>query len=87
MIRRSEKAVLRLRIDVRGSRYDSLAGETRSLRWFQEVPRVIAKARAQEPIDWGGAMVSANGYELLEGAAMASYFDKIKLLAASSTAQ
>jgi len=61
---RSKVAVLRLRVPVRGSRYDSAAGETRTLIWRQTVPRVVAQARAGEAIDWGGAMVRAGDYEL-----------------------
>jgi hypothetical protein len=59
-------AVLRLRVPVRGARYDSAVGETRTVMWRQTVPRVVAQARAGEAIDWGGAMVRFGEYELQE---------------------
>ena len=62
-------AVLRLRVDVRGARYDSKAGEQRTVMWRQSVPRVVAQARAGEAIDWGGAMVRAGDYELTKDSA------------------
>ncbi len=58
-------AVLRLQVDVRGSRYDSKAGERRTIMWRQATPRVVEQAMAGEAIDWGGAMVRAGDYELL----------------------
>lgn len=62
-------AVLRLRVDVRGARYDSKAGEQRTVMWRQSVPRVVAQARAGEAIDWGGAMVHAGDYEMTKDSA------------------
>jgi hypothetical protein len=63
---RSNVVVLRLRIPVNGSRFNSVAGETRTLIWRQTVPRVVAQSRAGDAIDWGGAMVRFGDYEMLE---------------------
>lgn len=63
---RSNVAVLRLLVPVRGARYDSAAGETRTVIWRTSIPRVVAQARAGEAIDWGGAMVRVDDYEMLE---------------------
>ena len=61
--------MLRLRVPVRGSRYDSAEGETRTVIWRQNVPRVVAQARAGDAIDWGGATVRAGDYELTQDTA------------------
>lgn len=58
-------AVLRLKVPVRGARYDSAAGERRTIMWSLSTPAVVAQARASEAIDWGGAMVRASDYEVL----------------------
>lgn len=63
---KSNVAVLRLCVDVQGARYDSKAGEQRMVIWRQSVPRVVAQARAEEAIDWGGAMVRFGDYEMVE---------------------
>lgn len=57
--------ILRLRVPVRGTRYDSAPGEQRTIMWRQSTPRVVAQARAGEPIDWGGSMVRAGDYEVV----------------------
>lgn len=56
--------ILRLRVHVRGTRYDSAPGERRTIMWRQQEPRVVAQARAGEPIDWGGSMVRLGDYEV-----------------------
>jgi len=43
--------ILRLRAPVRGTRYDSAPGERRTIMWRHSLPRVVAQARAGEPID------------------------------------
>jgi len=57
--------ILRLRVPVRGTRYDSAPGERRTSMWRHSIPRVVAQARAGEPIDWGGSMVRAGDYEVM----------------------
>lgn len=57
--------ILRLRVPVRGARYDSAPGERRTIMWRQSIPRVVAQARAGEPIDWGGSMVRSGDYEVV----------------------
>ena len=57
--------ILRLRVPTRGTRYDSAAGEKRTIIWRQRLPRVVAQVRADEPIDWGGSMVRAGDYEVV----------------------
>lgn len=57
--------IIRLRVPVRGTLYDSAVGERRTIMWRQRLPRVAAQARAGEPIDWGGSMVRAGDYEVV----------------------
>ena len=57
--------ILRLRVLVRGTRYDSAPGELRTIMWRQRQPRVVAQVRAGEPIDWGGSMVRAGDYDVV----------------------
>jgi hypothetical protein len=57
--------ILRLRVPIRGSRYDSAPGDRRTIMWRQRLPHVVAQARAGEPIDWGGSMVRAVDYEVV----------------------
>lgn len=41
------------------------ASALRAIMWRHSIPRVVAQARAGEPIDWGGSMVRAGDYEVM----------------------
>lgn len=61
--------VIRLKRPVFGSRFDSAAGDVRTFRWRKDTaPRVVDAARQRQAIDWGGATVQPDGYEVLADA-------------------
>ncbi len=57
--------ILRLRVPVRGTRYDSAPGERRTIMWRHSIPRVVVSAGVSAHIDWGGSMVRAGDYEVM----------------------
>lgn len=52
-----------------GDRFPVVAGDLRRIRFGYSdpnlVPRVVVQARAGEQIDWGGATVLNDGYEVV----------------------
>ena len=62
----NKRCEIRLNVAVKGSRFASEAGEVKTLLWRGGiVPRIVAQARAQEVIDWGGTLVRAGDYTVL----------------------
>ena len=61
--------VIRAKRDFSGLRFDTRAGERKCFRFGYEnpafVPRRVAQVRAGEAIDWGGAAVQPQDYEVL----------------------
>jgi len=61
--------VIRAKRSFSGLRFDTIAGERKCFRFAYEnpefVPRTVAQVRAGEAIDWGGAAVQPQDYEVL----------------------
>ena len=65
----SNHLIIRTKRDISGQRFDTRAGELKHLRFGYErpafVPRLVAQCRKGEAIDWGGASVQPQDYEVL----------------------
>lgn len=60
--------VLEILIPTQGERYSAEPGDRRRLLWRKAsglVPNVVRCVRAHKPIDWGGQVVTADGYRVL----------------------
>lgn len=57
--------VVELLHPVTGLRFNSAAGERKTIRWRVVTPRIVEQCRAQEAIDWGGAAVQPSGCRVL----------------------
>ena len=65
----SNHMVIRAKRAFTGLRFDTAAGQTMRIRYGYDnpnfVPTVLTQARACEAIDWGGAAVQPQDYEVL----------------------
>lgn len=65
----SNYMIIRARRNFAGPRFDTRAGECKRIRFGYEkpdfVPRIVAQCRNREAIDWGGAAVQPQDYEVL----------------------
>lgn len=65
----SNHFIIRTKRDISGQRFDTRAGELKHLRFGYErpafVPRLVEQCRNGEAIDWGGASVQPQDYEVL----------------------
>ena len=65
----SNYMVIRAKRSFTGLRFDTAEGERKCFRFGNDnpdfVPRVVAQVRAGEAIDWGGAAVQPQDYEVL----------------------
>lgn len=61
--------IIRAKRDISGHRFDTRAGELKHFRFGYEnpnfVPRLVAQCRNGQAIDWGGAHVQPQDYEVL----------------------
>jgi len=61
--------IIRVNSDISGQRFDTRAGGLKHLRFGYAspafVPRLVAQCRKGEAIDWGGASVQPQDYEVL----------------------
>lgn len=61
--------VVRAKRSFTGSRFDTKAGELKHIRFGYEntnfVPRIVTQCRNRSAIDWGGAAVQPQDYEVL----------------------
>lgn len=62
---KASRMVVELLHPVVGLRFNSAAGEKKTIVWRREIPRIVAQCRAGEAIDWGGAAVQPSGYRVL----------------------
>lgn len=65
----SKHMVIRAKRDFSGLRFDTAAGQTMRIRYGYDnpdfVPRTVEQVRAGQAIDWGGAAVQPQDYEVL----------------------
>lgn len=65
----SRYMIIRSKRGFSGTRFDTRAGECKCIRFGYEqpdfVPRIVARCRNGEVIDWGGAAVQPQDYEVL----------------------
>lgn len=65
----SNHMIVRTLRNISGTRFDSQAGELKHIRFGYErpsfVPKLVAQCRKREAIDWGGAAVQPQDYEVL----------------------
>lgn len=61
--------IIRARQNIAGHRFNTKAGETMRIRYGYErpdfIPRIVSQCRAGQAIDWGGASVQPQDYEVL----------------------
>jgi hypothetical protein len=61
--------IIRDKCDITGRRFDTRAGELKHFRFGYEnptfVPRIVGQCRKAQAIDWGGASVQPQDYEVL----------------------